>query len=234
MKIKTSIFPWFTLATGVLGMVFRFWLNTAGTDSEGLIIPFHPSGILMLVAAALTLAVLGLCVWGMSKEGRPFRRSVFAGIGCFIAAAGILIADFIELASASDGIAVISFICGLLAAGCFVSSGISRLQGKPTHLIAHVGLILYFMAHLIMQYRAWCSIPQLYTYFFPLLGSVSLLLCIFHRACKDLLQTKERGFLFFNQAALFCCLLSLSGSSWPFYATMAVWTVAELLPAKEK
>ena len=117
---------------------------------------------------------------------------------------------------------------------CIVLFGIGRLQGKPAHLITHIITILYFMIHLVMQYRAWCATPQLYDYFFPLLSSVFLMLFVYHRACKDLTKEKEGAYLFFGQAALFCCFLSLTGSSWLFYASMAAWTTLDLFPRKEQ
>ncbi len=232
MKIKTSILPLFTVSTGVLGMIFRFWLNTAGTDKEGLVIPSHPSVALMFIVAAVTVLVVGLCAWGMDKTPKPFGRSLPGAIGCLIGGAGIFAADLIEFAAATDAVGTISFIFGLLAAGCFVYMGLCRLKGTPGSIWAHVAITAYFMIHLVMQYRQWCSIPQLQDYFFPLLGSVFLMLCAFHRACKDLGQKSEPQFLFFNQAALFCCFLSLS-SSWSFYAAMALWTTLDCFPRKE-
>lgn len=234
MKIKASILPLFTVATGILGMIFRFWLNTAGTDKEGLIIPGHPAVILMFIVAAATFLVLGLCAWGVGKQAAPFPRSVAGGVGCFIAALGILVSDFLELSGSEDNLAVISFVCGLLAVGGFAYAGICRVQGKPCKLVAYILIIAYFMAHLVMQYRAWSSIPQLQDYFFPLLSSVFLMLSAYNRACKDLLKENEGMYLFFNQAALFCCFLSLTGSSWIFYSSMMVWTTLDLFPGKEQ
>lgn len=234
MKIKTSILPLFTVSTGVLGMIFRFWLNTAGTDKEGLMIRNHPSVTLMFIVAAVTLLVLGICAWNVGKAGFAFSRSIAGAVGCFVAGAGILVSDFLELSASSDPIATISFVVGLFAAVAFVLAGIGRMQGKSCHLFAHIIIVVYFMVHLVMQYRAWSSVPQLHDYFFPLLSSVFLMLCAYHRACKDLLQEKEGAYLFFSQAALFCCFLSFTGSSWLFYCSMAVWTTLDLFPRKEQ
>lgn len=233
MKIKTSILPLFTVSTGVLGMIFRFWLNTAGTDKEGLVIPSHPSVALMFIVAAATVLVLGLCAWGMDKTPKPFNRSTAGAVGCFLGGAGILVSDLIEFSAATDIVGTVSFIFGLAAAACFVYMGLCRLKGTPGSIWAHVAVCAYFMVHLVLQYRQWSSIPQLQDYFFPLLGSVFLMLCAFHRACKDLNQESEPQFLFFNQAALFCCFLSLS-SSWVFYASMALWTMLDLFPIKKE
>lgn len=233
MKIKTSILPLFTVSTGVLGMIFRFWLNTAGTDKEGLVIQGHPSVALMFIVAAATLLVVGVCAWGAGKKAAPFPRSIAGAAGCFVAALGILISDFMELAATDGIVEIVCFVFGLLATGGFVYAGFCRLRGKACKLLAHIPICLYFMVHLVMQYQGWAAVPQLHDYFFPLLASVFLMLCAYNRACKDLLQENEGAYLFFSQAALFCSLLSLTGSSWLFYASMAVFTTLDLFPRKE-
>lgn len=234
MKIKTSILPLFTVSTGVLGLIFRFWLNTAGTDKEGLVITNHPSVAMMFIIAAMTFGVLGFCAWGMDKTPRPFSRSVAGAIGCVIAGIGVLVSCFMEQAASSDIMAIVNLVIGLLAVPCFMYAGFCRFKGTSCPLIPHVVMILFFMVHLVLQYRIWCSVPQLQDYFFPLLGSVFLLLSSFHRASKDLKQSSEAAYLFFSQSALFCCMLSVTGSSWLFYAAMTLWTTLDLFPRKEQ
>lgn len=234
MKIKASIVPLFTVSTGVLGMIFRFWLNTSGTDKEGLVIRSHPSVALMFITTAITLLVLAACAVGVDKTPRPLPRSIAGAVGCFIGGVGIFATDLMELSASDDIVGTISFLFGILAALCLIYMGLCRMKGTEGHLLAHVALTLYFMIHLVLQYRQWSSTPQLQDYFFPLLGSVFLMLCCYHRACKDMGQSSEGRFLFFNQAALFCCFLSMSGSAWIFYAAMAMWTTLDLpFPRKE-
>ena len=232
MKIKTTILPLFTLSTGLLGMIFRFWLNTAGTDKEGLFIPSHPSIVCMFIVAAVTMLVLGLCTWSVDKTPQPFSQSILGAAGCFLGGAGILVSDLLELSVSTDIVGTISFIFGLAAAGCLIYMGWCRLKGISGNLWAHVAICAYFMIHLVMQYRLWSSTPQVQDYFFPLLGSVFLMLFSYSRAAKDLKQPCEGQYLFFGQAALFCCLLSFAGSSWLFYASMAAWTTLDHLPRK--
>lgn len=238
---KPTLLPWLTILAGLLGFGLRLWLFLGGKDDKGLLIVNHPAGILCFVLTAVALAVIGLCCWHLqplSSYKKLFPARPLAGIGCFAAALGILYVNIRDLITRKDTITVITLVVGLLAVAALVTVGLCRMKGKrPTYWL-HSALTVYCMIHLVSQYRLWSGQPQLHVYFFPLMASVFMMLTAYHHTVLDAEKKgSRRFFVFCSQAALFFCLLSLQGSSWPFYLAMALWlatNLCSLRPAPEK
>lgn len=225
--LKTTNLPFFTLLAGLIGFALRLWLFGTGVDEKGLLIANHPAGILVWILTALVMAVLALGVrklTAVSRYSLLFPSSVFAGIGCILGAAGILYVNIRELLQVRDAITVVTLILGVVAAVALVLLGACRWQGKRPAYWLQSAMTVYFMLHLVSQYRLWSAEPQLQVYFFPLLASVFLMLTAYHGAVLDAgKKGNRRWYVFGSQSALFFCCLSLQGASWPFYLTMALW-----------
>ncbi len=225
-----------TLGLGLLGLLLRFWLYSTGIDKKGLLIASHPANILLWVITPLAMGLLIFAVTRCPKVLRKkFPASGVAAMGCFIAAAGILVANILELAESGDTVTQISSTVGVLAAVGLFYMGIRRKSGHRSSMAALTAVILYYMTHLVVQYRHWSAEPQLQHYLFPLLASVFLMLFAYHRSALDVTGKSFRLYIFFNQAALFFCCLSLNTDTWLFYAAMAVWTATDLhIPLPKK
>lgn len=224
------------LILGVLGFCLRLWLYGTGVDEKGLLITSHPANALVLAVLAVGLAFSGLFAMQLPgrKQSKPFPPSEVGGIGCFVAAAGIVIGNILELKDSRELFTILSFAIGLLAAGCFVLVGLGRRKGQHSSLLSCCITCAYFMIHLVCQYRLWSSEPQLQEYIFPLLASVMLMLCCYYRAQLDIRGKGLGWYVFCNRAALVCCLCALNTGSWAFYLSMAIWTVADLhIPAPQ-
>ena len=235
-KVFPRCLPWFSLGAGLLGLLLRFWLQRTGIDFLGLFEDGHPATILMFVLTALTLPVLLLCARPL-KDGLGYRK-LFAPslpnlIGCIIGAGGILVADLTELSQRTDLVSIVTFFVGILAAVGIVCSGICRLRGWHMTFLWRCATIAYFTLHLLSQYRSWSSEPQLMKYFFPLLASISLMLCSYFRAVLDVEQKSRRWYVFTNQTALFFCFLSVIGENVFFYLPMGIWTATELCSLRQ-
>ena len=99
----------------------------------------------------------------------------------------------------------------------------------------HCALVtVYLMFHLVSQYRLWSSESQLLIYFFPLMASIFLMLSAYHSAVLDLRKESRSGFVFFSQAALFFCMISIYSQSWLFYTTMSLWLATGLCSLQEE
>ena len=70
-------------------------------------------------------------------------------------------------------------------------------------------------------------------YIFPLLACVFLMLTGYYRAVSDTGMDSGRGRVFFNQAAVYCCCLSLIGENRLFYMGMILWLVLDLCPEEQ-
>lgn len=230
--LKPTLLPWFTLIAGILGFGLRLWLFLGGKDDKGLLIAHHPAGILCFVLTAITLAVIGLCSWqlqSLSNYKKLFPARPLAGIGCIAATLGILYVNIRDLLTKQDTITIITLVVGVLAVAALVVVGLCRFRGKRPAYWLHSALTIYCMLHLVSQYRLWSGQPQLQIYFFPLMASVFLMLTAYHHTVLDAEKKgSRRFFVFCNQAALFFCLLSLQGNSWPFYLAMTLWLATNL------
>jgi|GEM_PF-28191 len=225
-----------TLGLGLVGLCLRYWLFAEGIDNRGLFMAGHTANILLWV---LTFAAMGLLIFSLLRCPKVLRRkfppSMVAAGGCFAAATGIMIANILELTASTDAVTQVSSVLGVLAAAGLFYMGLRRKQGRRSSMAALSAVILYYMTHLVLQYRQWSAEPQLQNYIFPLLASVFLMLFAYHRSALDVTGKSFRLYIFFNQAALFFCLLSLNTENWMFYGAMAIWTATDLhipLPAK--
>ena len=226
--VKPKHLPWFALGAGAVGLGLGIWLFTTGMDARGLVDTAHPAGPAVCILAALVLLVLFLGLRqlkGSLAYGRLFRPSVAAMLGCFAAAAGVLVTDVCELLlTNNDPIILLSCIAGIPAAGCFVFLGFCRKQGKRPHPIFRSCITVYLMLHLVSQYRSWNSEPQLLVYGFPLLASVFLMLSLYHNTAIDTGSKKRTPFLFFNFGALFFCCIAACADNPAFYGSMLLYT----------
>lgn len=233
---KPTILPLFTLIAGVIGFGLRLWLFLTGEDQRGLLPADHIAGILAFVLTAIVMVVLALCVRTlapMPKYSKLFPAWIPAGIGCVAAAAGILYVDIRDLIAQPDAITIITLVLGLVASAALLILGFCRWKGNHPSFWLQAAVTVYFMLHLVSQYRLWSSEPQLQVYFFPLMASVFLMMTAYHGAVLDAEKKgSRRWYVFCNQAALFFCCLSLQGSSWPFYLAMAAWLGTGLCSVK--
>ncbi len=231
--VKPTVFPLLPLTAGVFGILFRFWLLSTGVDEKGLLVRSHPGHILIWLLVALTLVLVALaCRNAAPKCQDPFPASYLGAAGCVIAALGIFISDLTEMNQ--DPLSIASGVLGFLAAlGC-MHTGWCRLWGKQGSIWCQGIITVYFMVHLVFQYRQWSAEPQLQNYFFPLLASIFLMLWCYHRAMLDQKHQNRRSYLFFGQSALFFSCISVTTGSWLFYIAMALWTASDLPLKREE
>lgn len=227
--LKPKHLPWIIMITGLSGLALRL-LFFAAMDERGLLPKEHPAGILCFVLTGLAMAAIFLCVRSLrpfANHAQLFPASGFRAIGCFIGAVGLLYAAVTEFFSGSGALPLITSTLGLIATGCLGFVGIARWNGRRPSFLLHSAVTVFLMLYTVCQCRFWSSEPQFQIYFFPLLGSVLLMLTGYYHAVLSLQKGSRRWFVFCNQAALFFCLLSLNDRNWPFYLCMALWLLLD-------
>lgn len=237
MKLKIKYLPVFTLVCGLVGFLLRLWLFGTGIDEKGLLVASHPANALTFILTGITLAAIFLAVRKLPKvrsHKKLFPASLTALLGCIPAAAGILLTAWHELQLKQDMITTVTLVLAILAAVALVLLGIGRKKGLRPNFLMQTVLTVYLMFHLVSQYRLWSSEPQLQVYCFQLLASVCLMLCVFHGTILDTQVGSRRWFVFFNQAALLCCCMSLVGDSWAFYLAMGIFCATNLCSLKDQ
>lgn len=228
--LRPSILPLFTLIVGAVGFILRFlFLRT----KVGSLLPVnHPLEIALYILTACTLAALAICVIPLKllprRHRRIFRKTFYAPMGCTAAAIGILITGMQQLLKEQNGLNAILMVLAFVAAICFGFLAFARQKGSRPHYMVHAGIIVYLMLNLVCQYRVWSPEPQLGLYFFPLMACVCLMFSAYQALCLDLQKEDRRAYAFFNQAALFFCMVSLAGAQRYFYLGMGIYCATNL------
>lgn len=230
-SIKVYILPLSVLAAGVVGFLLRVWLFTAGVDAKGLLAANHPAGIASFILFALVIAGLFWFIRPLhpiSKYTRLFPASIVSAVGCALGAAGIVVTVFRMLATSRSFLSIACLVLGILAAAALLVLAYHRWKGlQPTFALQAV-LTVFLMLYLISRYQAWSAEPQLQLYFFSFLAVVFLMLTAYHGTLLDARKSGRRWYVFCNQAAVFCCCMSLTDANWLFYLTMALWAASNL------
>lgn len=229
---QPSILPVFTLIAGGIGIILRFILMRTQVDSRGLLATGHPISIILYILTACTLAVLALCVLPLKADPRHYRRmfrkSIRPAFGCMFAGVGILVCGMQQILRQQDMLTILMMLMAFVSALCFGFLGYARQKGTRPHYLVHAGIIVFLMLHLVCQYRVWSPEPQLALYFFQLLACVFLMLTAYQAICLDIRKGDRRLYVFFNQAALFFCCLSLTDSLRYFYLGMGIYCATNL------
>lgn len=229
-SLKNKILPWLAPVLGVLGMAAMWAVNTFGTDSKGLILPFHISVIAVwLVTAAMAGSILFL-LWDMEDTTgyrRLFPDSRLAAVGTLAAAVGILATVIESLTAMNEPVRVLSGLLKIVAGIALIYLAWCRWKNVRGSFLAWAAVTAYMLLRVMFEYRSWSTQPELLRYLFPLLASVSMALAMYHRTAFGVKMGSRKLFLFFSQFGAFCCLLSLPGTPTPFYLGMAVWALTD-------
>lgn len=223
---KTRFFPWSTLLVGIIGFALRCWLYSG---LEGNLLPaHHPAGTICFILLAIMLAAIWLAVQNVSAQAEYwelFPKSVAAAVGIFVAAVGLGVSAFTV-----KGLGVLRYIVpgvGVMGAVALVLTGLLRLRGWKPAWMLHGAVALYLMLRTMASCSMWSAQTQLQMYFFQLLGCCFLMLAAYYRVALGIRGGKPALYVFFAQAALFCCCLSCVGSDWLFYLSAGIWVAAD-------
>lgn len=231
--MKKYLLPGLTFAAAVLGFLLRLFFLQTCRDDRGLLPALHPLEILIW---ALTIGFLvALFLLARKLDGKlPYKRLFppsFAGsLGYLMAAVGLCITSFLQVTSSTkDTLILMTGILGFVCVLCLVVLGYSRGQGFRPNFLFHVFLSVYFIFHLLGQYRVWSSCPQFQDYGFRLFASICLVLACHHRSELEENTPHRPKYVFFNQAAVYFCALALAdGVDIPFYLGMLCWMATDL------
>lgn len=224
---KIRLFPWAPLLAGIVGFALQIWLFSL-EDAKGLLPQGHISEILSFILLALVVAV---CWFGVQNSAPTkdycelFPTSKVAAVGGLIGAAGMGFSAF--MLPATGFLRYLIPVFGLLGAGALVAISYCRFEGRQPNSMLHGAITVYLILRTMGACRIWGAEPQLQVYFFQLMASLFLLLACYYRAALDLQAGNSRMYVFFSQAALFCCCLCVPGGDWLFYLSAGIWMATD-------
>ncbi len=230
---KSGPFPWLALLAGLVGLALRFWLLSC-MDANGLLPQNHFAGILLLILFITVMAALALILRKAGTEAtypQLFPASRPAAILSMAAAVGMGISSFTM--AATSALRILLIVLGVLWTAGLLLASYCRLQKRKPHYLLYGLGVLFFAIRAILCYRAFGSEPQLQVYLFEVLASVSVLLAAYYRAELTVWTGHYRQYVFFSQAALFCCCLCLAGQDRLFWLSAGIYLASDccVLPA---
>lgn len=219
-------------AAGAAAFALWGWLLKTGVDARGLIRTDHPANLLLLLLGSGFLVAAALLTRPQPKA-YAFSKTPFGFAGGLAGALGVLITGINALVTARTlperGIGIF----GILAAACLWGAALLRFRDRKPAYWLHGLFTVYCMLHILGQYRAWNTEPQLAAYLPQLLASIALMIAAYYRSCLEAGLQKGKGFAFWNSCAVFFCAMAIPGDP-IFYGAMALWCgLACPTPAKE-
>lgn len=232
LNLKPNQLPLLSLGLGGIGLALRWVLYAVAVDAKNLLPVLHPLEILLWLLTVAAAAVIISMVWKLEGSNRyvdNFTASTVSAVGCFAAAAGILV----TVLTAKTGDAhILNHVCkalGILSAPALVLAGVSRMQGKRPLFLCHCVVCMYFALHLVSRYQIWSGNPQLQDYFYSLAGCALLMLFGYYQAAFDVGSGKRRMQLAIGLLAAFACFVAVSNTDCPLmYLTGGIWTLTNI------
>ena len=229
---KQPILSLGVLGIGAFGAGLRLWLLKSQTPDSSLLANDHPANLLLTLLTLGLLAALFCATRDMKKGGKYstlFPASWLRCGGAAVAAVGFLTVSLQNLTSSGDSLSKLWGIAGLLAAAAMSFVSFCRIKGRHPVLFFQGYVCLYLMIHMICQYRIWSVEPQIQTYCFHLLATVTTMLSCYHNAAFDGNCGSRRAHTVLHLAAVYFCCLALVGDHTPFfYLTMGIWMLTDL------
>lgn len=219
---RKGIFPWFTIIEGIVGFFMQCWLFSSA-DQKGLLPPYHIAGIISFLLLAMTLVI---CWVGSRQEkdlcpDKLFFSSTAAAAGVGISAIGLACSAF--SAPGAGILRTLTLAFGILASASLGYIAFCRSKGLHAKAMLHCVITLYLILRTMSNCSIWSAEPQFQLYFFPLIACMFLMITSYYRAALALGVEHSKKYVFFSQAALFCCCMCCRGSDWLFYLSAALW-----------
>ena len=223
---QRNCLPLAALVMGLACLVGRRVLYATSVDGTGLLKPGTP-----LEWGTYLLSVLALALWiaGSRREnGRIIPDSVTA-LGQISGAVGTGWTALRYPGEMPGVLGNLWKILGILSAGCLVCSAYCTKTGKKPHFLFLLCPCLFWLTHLVDNYRGWSGQPQLQSYLFALLGTMAMALFTYYTAGSAVGMGKPRLRVFAALAAgYFCIAAALPGKGQLLYLLSALWALLSL------
>lgn len=229
---KLEYLPVLAAVLGAAAMGLHELMYALALDEKHLMAANHPlEGVIFALTAAV-FALAAAAVYpldGVKTYEVNFPADPMAAAGNFVMAAGAVLTVLLWQPGMGGVIGQIWTVCGIAAGLCLVWTGICRRKGKKPGFFTHTLICLFLVTHVVSHYQSWSRVAVLQDYFFPLLGSLSLMLFAYYHIAFDVDLGKRRIMLALGLISVYLCTAALSHSGYPLlYAGGAVWAGTNL------
>lgn len=235
LSVNPKYLPVCTLGAGLAGFLLRLWLFSA-RDAKGLLPAAHFADTVCYLIFAAALVWILLCVRQLPNKmhyHHIFPTGWIPAAGCCVGAAGILYTCIAD-AVAKTAFSGLGLVTGILAAAALAVTGLIRFRGNRPSVYLLAVLTVYLVIHTLIQVRVWSQETQATVMFFPLMASLFLMVCVYYHSRLTVRPTGLRQYVFFQQATLLLCCLSLNSAYPVFYLAMGAWLGCDLYAIPQK
>lgn len=231
------------LLGAIVGCVLRLWFSTEGLDHRGLYETDHPSWIL------LCLLSLGMVVftWFLTRDvgtnndyQANFPKSKVACVVNWLLAVYLGYTGWMDLRAGTGWIEILVALASVISAVCLALAAIQRLEGVRPTALTHMFPCVFFALRLFLLGKEFGTEPELCSFLFRFLASVTLIPAFYCLWAFDMGQGNRRHSLLFSLCAIYFCLITTveSQQGWVLYMLCAACLLSNLcrqryLPGEE-
>ena len=225
-KSLSTLLPLLPLLLGQYCLQLRRILYRKAVDETGLLV----SGtaleweIYLLSAAALLLFAAA----SRKQEGKIQKGSVPA-LGQLLGAIGIGWTALRYPGEMPGLLGNLWKILGIVSAVCLIWWSVCTFRGKSPQFPVQLAPCLFWLIHLVDNYRGWSGQPQLQSYLFALLATMAMTLFTYYTAAEAVGMGKPRRKKFAAlTAGYFCIAAALPGKGQLLHLLSAPWALFSL------
>lgn len=217
--------PLLALLSGLVCAGLRWLLFRNHTDALGLLETgtLVETGIFLLTGLCLVLFALA------ARRGWEAGENKLAAPGQVLGGLGIFLTALTHFGQMAGPVGTLWKILGLVAGICLIVQGVCTLKQRKVPFLLPLAVCVFFLLHLIDNYRGWSSQPQLQKYLFDLLASLSLTFFSYCDAARKVSLGKPKTRIFSGLCAVYFCLAAIPGTPefTVLYALCALWALTD-------
>lgn len=216
--------PLLPLLSGLVCAGLRWLLFRNNTDARGLLETgtLAETGIFLLTGLCLVLFALAARRGWAEENKLAAPGQVLGGLGIFLTA-------LTHSGQMAGAVGTLWKILGLVSGICLIVQGMCVARKRPASFLLPLAVCVFFLLHLIDNYRGWSSQPQLQKYLFDLLASLSLTFFSYCDAARKVSLGKPKTRIFSGLCAVYFCLAAIPGTPefTVLYALCALWALTD-------
>ena len=227
---QRKLLPLAALVMGLACQIGRWTLYRTAVDATGLLTAGTP---LEWGSYALSVLAIGLFAAAAGRLGETEASSspILAGLGQLIGGLGLGWTAVRYSGEMPGMLGNLWRILGIASALCLIWSTWCTFRRKNTPFLLSLAPCLFWLTHLIDNYRGWSGQPQLQSYLFSLLSTMAMALFTYYTAADSVGLGKPRLRVFAGLSAGYLCLAAMlpgPEKTQLLFFTSALWALCSL------
>ena len=225
-KSLSALLPLLSLLLGSYCLRMRRILYAKAVDETGLLV--SGTALEWKIYLMSILALVLFAAASRRQEGKILTGSVTA-LGQLVGAAGIGWTVLTFPGEMPGLLGNLWKILGIFSALSLIWSALCAFRGETPPFLVLLTPCLFWLTHMVDNYRGWSGAPQLQSYLFALLGTMTMALFSYYTAAGAVGLGKPRRLKFTALAAGYlCAAAAMPGKNQILYLLSALWALFSL------